>query len=165
MRVIIEAWREGRREPNQVLSHPIEGDHAVIAAAMRDYADQGFTHMTAHRLDMVCDFCSEPSIVARFEIEPGGIIGRVVTDDQDVTNIDRDGVWGACHTCLSIIKRQDWISLADHAAQKAQDMHPVPEWMQPIIRESIAGGPIACFRRGYHGQAPISVISDEDLLS
>lgn len=159
MRVIIEAWHGGAADVH--LTDTVEGDHAVIAAAMRRLADQGYTAMTAHRLDMVCDFCSTPSIVARFEIEPGGQIGRLISDNQDVTHIDRDGKWGACVTCAALIKREDWISLIDHCTDKC----PVPAWMKPIMRESIELGPIACFRRGYHGQAPVSVISDEDLLS
>jgi hypothetical protein len=109
---------------------------------------------------MVCDFCSEPSVICMWQIEPGGITGILVSGDEEITHVDRDGKWGACANCAEMIHNEDWTALKDRAIGNA----PIPEHMRAIIGEAIVDGPHSCFRRGYHGQAPTKVITDAELL-
>jgi hypothetical protein len=166
MKVIIEARKPGE-EP--FLSDMIEGDYMRISSIMNALAQEGYTQQTAHRLDMVCDFCSEPKIAWRFEIEPGGFIGRVITDSTDAHHIDRDGLWGACAECANYIIAEDWDALSDRSIDHAISMFPEFAGMpdaRVFIASAIVAGPHTCFRTGYEKThpLPISVISDDELM-
>jgi len=165
MRVIIEHAKEGE---DPIFTDVIEGDHAEIAAIMSQFGREGYKYQTAHRLDMVCDFCSEPRIAWRFQIEPGGLIGRIVTDDHDQTHIDRDGKWGACQDCANFILAEEWDKLADRAVAMGLSMMGLPD--SPDARDFIyatcVAGAHGCFRTGYMKTKPFptSVLTDEEVM-
>jgi hypothetical protein len=168
MRVIIEACREGE---DPIFTDVIEGDHSEIANRMAELGRDGYQYQTAHRLDMVCDFCSEPRIAWRFQIEPGGFIGRVVTDVHDQTHIDRDGKWGACSPCANFIVSEAWDMLSERSIDHALAMMPrnamrdVPE-IREVIRVSVVAGAHSCFRAGYEKTKPFptTVLTDEEVM-
>ena len=165
MKVIIEACREGE---DSIFTDVIEGDHSEIAARMAAFGRDGYKYQTAHRLDMVCDFCSEPRIAWRFQIEPGGLIGRVITDEHDATHIDRDGKWGACSDCANFIVSEEWAMLADRAVTRGLEMVGAPD--TPDLREmvyfTVVQGAHNCFRNGYMKTKPFptNVLTDEEVM-
>lgn len=156
MRIIIEAKKQdGRR----FMTEPCEMHCAQLAATYSALAHAGFTHITTHRLDMVCDFCNEPGITRVFQITPGGFMGRMITDGQDATHIDRDGKWGACAQCAQYVTAND----RDNLRRRA--IAAYPDFMRSVAGP-IVDGPHGCFWRGYTvGDEGEPVISDDELMN
>jgi hypothetical protein len=159
MRVIIEAWSE-TPGIGRYLSEPEDHDYKTLTWRYERLRIDGYTSFTAHRLDIVCDFCSYPAVVYRYEITPGGIMGTFWDGERQVTHIDRDGKWAACMECATCIAQRDWDALLERSVESLVEKSGLPV----EVCRAMNKGPHGCFRRSYRGEKPITVESDMELM-
>lgn len=162
-RVVIQAWNSEHDAAEPFTTDVIDASLLEIhreIARMREECD--FNVFEMHSLDMQCDFCSEPSCVAMFQIKPGGIIGTVFDGFQLVTHLDHSGKWAACKTCRDFIVNRQALMLFERAVEQAIVMHPE---MPRVFAETGCMEPHKCFWSGYDGSDPEPIISDAELLA
>lgn len=146
---------------------PLEGIPA-IADRIEELRAEGIHEIEQTRLDVVCDFCSDPGVVGTFHIEPGGTIGEIGTLFSTEAHVDRDGLWACCKVCREIImseRETKQVELARHSVVMGKKIHPDTLGRMPtVVVAQIVAVPHGLFWSRWDGSPPEPVISDEELL-
>lgn len=134
--------------------------HEESYAAIEKLHAEGVTEIDRSAGDVICDFCSDPTVRWLYLTKPGAVIQL-----GDVTHADADGQWGACATCHAHIQAGEWKLLAAHSLSNFYKLHPDTEFeMPPLLLAMSIDAAHGHFRDGWDGSAPQSVTPDADFL-
>jgi hypothetical protein len=155
MRVLISYKENGFQ---RVLEEEFISYRDISEAVMR-LEERGVEQITLTRLDLVCDFCSEPQVSWLYQLEPGKPIGN--------GHMDADGKWGACDVCHGFISDGSFTSQGMLAVRSLQNLirfHPemIDEPLECLAM--LISVPHSYFWGNYDGSDPERVISDAELL-
>src|SRR5262245_33890544 len=123
---------------------------------------EGVREIDRQRGDVICDFCSDPTVYWLYTI-PGG--GEVVQVGQE-HHMDADGLWGACNECHALIQARGWAKLGVRSLENYKRIYPEYLIDELILRMSIAHAH-AYFASGWDAIGnpdPAKVTPDKDFL-
>lgn len=79
---------------------------AKVAGAVKELRERtGATEFDVTRGDVVCDFCSFPSVISIYRTKQAEAMFSEISGGELVTHMDADGLWGACPDCDAILTR------------------------------------------------------------
>lgn len=146
---------------------PFDSYEAIYQAKQqlgREFKERGMEgafHASEHRVDGVCDFCSDPKPPGYFKFPvENSVIGTVVMDG--VTHVHMDtGEWAACETCRALISEGNSRGLVNRSVETLLSL--APGLPRSLARMSVAQSH-AAFWRGYDGSDFILFPTVEDIL-
>jgi hypothetical protein len=91
--------------------------------------------MTAAK-HLVCDFCSEAPVIARYQAKD--FVTTIKVEDIELTQVSL-GDWAACKECEVLVDTSRWDAVVDRATAKFYEHHPyfVGTLPVPSVREAL----------------------------
>jgi hypothetical protein len=145
---------------------PLEG-HEAVFKAVHALRDQGYLAVQQERLDIVCDFCSDPVVHWCYQIPAGRPVIGIVSGGESETHFDADGKWGACDDCHHFIQRGDWGNLEKRSLENMMRIFNLPadDPQVKLIGGVMVKNAHGHFRSLWNGSPPSKEKTDDEILS
>lgn len=150
MKITLHKYAD-RERTEKIGETVIDGDELEIVAILDALAyDPRVQGVTIERMDKACDFCSDPDVVAIFQITPG----QIIHEDGPFIHMDQDGKWGCCKTCREFIESAPKMVAMRVVARRAMDSfianHPE---LSPVMGAIMVAEAHSTFWVAYDGSA------------